>query len=230
LRASIKLNPAFGPSYDRLAAFLAMRHRDLDEARMMALNAVQLEPGNLNYRLDTANVLLAMERGKDAVTVIRNAMHLAKSPEEVASVQSFLQHSEEYASAQETMREHNQQFSERMKAQKVAQVTGAGVEATEAASASPDEPLPRGPHRFMVGVVKNVRCDPPAMDLDVVAAGKTVGVHASNYYKVQFTALKVIPKGDLHPCTDLEGKPAKVEFVGSPGKSGVPQLIGVEIH
>jgi tetratricopeptide (TPR) repeat protein len=75
LRASIKLNPDFAPSYDRLGAFLATRnHRNLDEARMMALHAVQLEPGSLSYRLSAANVLLEMERGKDAVTVIRNAM------------------------------------------------------------------------------------------------------------------------------------------------------------
>jgi tetratricopeptide (TPR) repeat protein len=77
LRACIKLNPKFAPSYDRLAVFLAMRHRDLDEAHMMELNAVEMDPGNLSYRINAANVLLQMNRGKDAVTVIRNAMHLA---------------------------------------------------------------------------------------------------------------------------------------------------------
>jgi hypothetical protein len=90
LRASIKLNPSFAPSYDRLAAFLAMHHRNLDEARMMALTAVELEPTNLTYRMQTANVLLQMERGKDAVTVIRNAMPLASSPQETAMAENFL--------------------------------------------------------------------------------------------------------------------------------------------
>jgi len=60
LRASIKLNPNFAPSYDRLGAFLAMRSSNLDEARMMELNAVQLDPGNLNYRMTSANILLQM--------------------------------------------------------------------------------------------------------------------------------------------------------------------------
>ncbi|MFZ0759625.1 MAG: tetratricopeptide repeat protein, partial [Candidatus Sulfotelmatobacter sp.] len=80
-RTSIKLNPNFAPSYDRLASFLAMRHRNLDEAYMMELNAVQLEPANLDYRLNEANVLQQMGGGEDAVTVIRAAMHLAKSPQ-----------------------------------------------------------------------------------------------------------------------------------------------------
>jgi len=89
LRASIKLNPNFAPSYDRLAAFLATRHKNLDEARLMALNAVELEPANLNYRLSTANVLLQMQRGEDAVRVIHAAMHLASTPEEAAKAQDF---------------------------------------------------------------------------------------------------------------------------------------------
>ena len=112
LRTAIKLNPNFAPSYDRLGTFLATRNGNLDEARLMALSAVQLEPGNLSYRMDTANVLLEMERGKDAVTVIRNAMHLASTPQESAMAENFLMHAEEYAQAQEK-RFH---FSDQMKA------------------------------------------------------------------------------------------------------------------
>jgi len=102
LRASIKLNPNFAPSYDRLGAFLAMRSSNLDEARMMELNAVQLDPGNLNYRMTSANILLQMGRGKDAVTVIRNAMHLASSPQDTAMAENFLMHAQEYAQAART--------------------------------------------------------------------------------------------------------------------------------
>ncbi len=64
---------------------------------MMGLNAVQLEPTNITYRMQTANVLLQMERGNDAVAVIRNAMHLARSPQETAMAEDFLLHAEEYA-------------------------------------------------------------------------------------------------------------------------------------
>jgi predicted Zn-dependent protease len=227
LRASIKLNPDFAPSYDRLGAFLATRNGNLDEARMMALHAVQLEPGSLNYRLSTANILLEMERGKDAVTVIRNAMPLASTPQETAMAENFLLHAEEYARAQE-QRPH---FGDQMKAATSAGgVTSAILEADVAPDpATHDEPLPNGPHHFVTGLVKNVRCSTPAIDLNVIAAGKTLGLHSGNYFKIDYSTLGITLKGNLDPCSDLEGRPVKVEYVDLGGK-GPAAVVAIEIH
>jgi hypothetical protein len=222
LRASIKLNPNFAPSYDRLATFLALRHRNLDEARMMALNAVELEPGNLAYRMDTANVLLQMERGKDAVTVIRNAMHLASSPQETAMAEEFLRHAEEYAVAQE----QSLHFSEQMKKEATTPAIEADVTASPPAH---DERLPSGPHHFAVGVLKNVHCTTPSMDLNVVSSSKTVDLHANNYFKIEYSSLGVTLRGNLNPCADLEGRAAKVEYVDSASK-GPAAVVAIEIH
>jgi tetratricopeptide (TPR) repeat protein len=225
LRASIKLNPWFAPSYNALAAFLGMQHQNLEEARMMALNAVQLEPGNLTYRMTTANLLLQMERGKDAVIVIRNAMHLAKSPQETAMAEKFLQHAEQYAQAQEEARQSNEQLkagTARVEA------TGNVREAEGAATSQPEEPVPDGPHHFTVGVLKDVHCTAPAMDLKVVSAGKTLGLHARDYFKVQYSVLNVALKGELNPCVDLEGRPARVEYVEWAKHAAA--LVAIEIH
>jgi hypothetical protein len=220
LRASIKLNPNFAPSYDRLAVFLAMRHRNLDEAQLMALSAIKLEPANLGYRMDAANVLLQMERGSDAVAVIRNAIHLASSPQETAMISNFLQHAEEYARAQE----QNQHFSEQMKAGTTAVEVN-----THVATDAHDEALPGGLHRLVIGVLDNVHCNAAAMDLDVIAAGKTLGLHSGNYFKVVYSTLGVTLKGDLNPCTELNGRPAKVEYVDSANK-GPAVVVAIEIH
>jgi tetratricopeptide (TPR) repeat protein len=59
LRTAIKLNPSFAPAYDELAVLYGMRRENLDEAHTLALNAVQLDPGNLHYRLSTANIPFA---------------------------------------------------------------------------------------------------------------------------------------------------------------------------
>jgi Tfp pilus assembly protein PilF len=91
LRTAIKLNPSFAPPYDRLAVFYGMRRRNLDEAHMLANTAVQLDPGNLGHRLNAANVLLTMQRCKDAIAVTQNAMKFAKSPEEIAAVNNSRQ-------------------------------------------------------------------------------------------------------------------------------------------
>jgi TonB family protein len=102
LRAAIKLNPSFAPAYDELAMFLGIERRNLEEAHMLNLNAVQLDLGNLRYRLNTANTLLEMERSTDAIAVLKNAMNLAKTPEEVASVQNLLEVAQQVQSSPQT--------------------------------------------------------------------------------------------------------------------------------
>src|SRR5580698_21019 len=96
LRTSIKLNPSFAPAYDQLAVFYGMRHENLDEAHTLVLNAVQLDPGNLHYRLTTANILLQMQGPADAIAVLQNAASLAKTPDEVSSVQNLLEAAQQY--------------------------------------------------------------------------------------------------------------------------------------
>jgi cytochrome c-type biogenesis protein CcmH/NrfG len=227
LRAAIKLNPSFAPSFDRLAAFEGMRHRNLDEAHMMALTATQLDPGNVGYRVNGANVLMQMDRGKDAVAVLRGALRLAKTPEETAMIQNFLMHAEEYATAREQEKERQSRLAGELKSN--AQGTGAPADVSDANAEAPEEELPKGPHRFVVGMLQNVQCHTPHIDLTVAAKGKTIALHSGNYYKIRFSTLGFVPKGDLDPCKDLEGKPAKVEYVESSAKP-TAYVVAVELH
>ena len=70
----------------------------------MAITAVQLDPGNAVYRVNAANVLMQMDRGEDAVSELREALRLAKSPEETAMVQNFLTQAELYTTMREPQR------------------------------------------------------------------------------------------------------------------------------
>ena len=88
----------------------------------------------------------------------------------------------------------------------------------------------RGPHRFLVGVLKSVHCDNPALDLTVSTMDKQLSVHGDNYYKIAFTTLGFQPSGDLNPCIDLENRSAKVEYVESADPSAPAQLLSVELH
>lgn len=225
LRTAIKLNPTFAPAFDRLAAFEGSRRRNLDEARLMALTAAQLDPGNVTYRITYANLLMMMERPKDAVTVLQNALRLAKNPGQTAMVQNVLTNIQDYQETQARIDEQNQRFhDEQAKAE--AEAGGAGA----ADASAPEEEAANGPHRFVTGTVKNVQCSPPGMILSVVTKGTTVALHSRNYYTIQFTALGFTPQGDLKPCTDLENRPAKVEYIESPGKPGTGQVVSVELH
>ena len=80
LRAAIRLNPNFAPPYDALAGLLAMRHENLDEAHLLSVQAIQLDPLNLTYRMNASSVLMTMSRYTDAAAVLRIALKVAKIP------------------------------------------------------------------------------------------------------------------------------------------------------
>ena len=221
LRAAIKLNPSFAPAYDSLAVLEGRQHRNLDEAYMMALTAVTLEPSNAAYRINAANVLMQLDRGKDAVTVLQRALKVAKNPVETAMVQNFLTQAEQYVNAR------NRQ-AEQLKADVPASTVYASEVNSDAVVA--EEELPKGPHHFMAGTLQNVRCHGQGIELTVTAKGKTMALHRGNYYKIGFTSLGFIPKGDLNPCQDLEGMSAKVEYVESAAQPPTDYLVAVELH
>jgi tetratricopeptide (TPR) repeat protein len=228
LRAAIALNPSFAPAFDRLAIYLAMQHKNLEEARMMALNAISLEPGTIGYRINIANIFMEMEKPQNAIGVLQAAEKIATTPQDSVLVENALMHAREYAEQQQRFAEQKQRFEQ-------AKADGAAVSVSE--STGPpirlkrrSEFVAKGPHRFVTGVLKGVHCDNPAIDLTVNANGKLVAVHAENYYAIPFTALGFTPSNDLNPCHDLENRPAKVEYVESANPDVTAQLISIEIH
>jgi tetratricopeptide (TPR) repeat protein len=236
LRAAMKLNPSFAPSYDELAVFFGMQRQNLEEAHTLSLHAVQLDPGNLHYRLNTANVLLQMERGKDAIAVLQNAMSLAKTPEEVISVQNLLETAQQYQAAREEA-EQERQATQRIpstvsQGQASAQATlGAAKQpGSDSQALQPPKDAPHGPRHRAKGTIKDVQCSPPAnMEFKVEGDGKTLFLHSNNYFKIQFTALNYTPVGELHPCADLEGMKARVEFFEGSDKSAEGQILSIEL-
>jgi Tfp pilus assembly protein PilF len=227
LRSAIQLNPTFAPTYDRLAVFLGMHRRNLDEARMMGLMAVSLDPANIGYRINVGNIFLALGQGQNAVRVLSAASKLAKSPEEGQAVDNLRMNAQEYAAAQEQNAQQNRHMSEESKTTQ-AEVTATETEIPHLVHRK--EFVPSGPHRFVVGILKAVRCDTPNLDLTVSSGAKSLALHSDNYYKIQFTALNFQPTDELKPCNDLDNRPAKVEYVDSADKTDTPHLIAIELH
>ena len=227
LRTAIKLNPSFAPPYEQLAVLFGTERKNLEEAHTLILNAVQLDPGNLLYRLNTANILLEMERGTDAIAVLKNAMSLAKTPDQVASVQNLLDSAQQWQSAREQMAQEQQSAPAIQSS--VSQTQSAQATSAVARPSTPNEP--HGPRRGMKGTIRNVRCSQPAiLELTVEGDGKTLSLHSNNYFKIQFSALGFTPSGELHPCTDLEGMKAHVEFFEATGKSAEGQISSIELN
>jgi hypothetical protein len=177
---------------------------------------------------------MASRRGADAIKVIQIALKVAESPQDIARVQSALQMAEQYQAAQAAFEEQRRGASEDVSASTLHSIV-------EGPAAKSDEPLPptdenppvlarREPQRTLTGTVKEVQCSMPAkMELKLESRGATVVLHSDNYYKVRFSAVGFIPAGELHPCTELEGMRARVEFVEASG-SKPGQITSVELQ
>lgn len=171
-----------------------------------------------------------MQNPNNAVKVLQAAAKVAKTPEESRMVDNSLMRAQGYAETQARFAEQKRRMDEQGKGTDGAEVTTTVTNTTIPQLKKRPEFVAKGPHRFVVGVLKSVHCDTPALDLTVNASGKLVAVHVDNYFKVPFTTLGFQATGELNPCSDLENRPAKVEYVESANPSVTAQLISIELH
>jgi thioredoxin-like negative regulator of GroEL len=128
LRSSIKLNPAFAPAYDALAMFYASRNEKLAEAHILNVQAVELEPENLSYRMNTSTVLVEAKQFAGAIGVLKAAVGVSKSPGEIAMLQTRIKQVEQFQAAFDHAQKQNGDV--------VAQTSGVQTSVTLTAQAS----------------------------------------------------------------------------------------------
>jgi tetratricopeptide (TPR) repeat protein len=240
LRTAIKLNPKFAPAYDQLAVFYGMHHEKLDEAHVLNLQAIALEPGNLTYWLNAGNILMETGRDTDAMAVLQKAVGLAKTPEQLALVQEHITRIQQFQAARNQAPEENRRPAENVPAADVVEQDVPPV-LTRSAHPSPADPPPPPRPKYLSeephglkgmaqGVIKDVHCSPPSLlELKVEGAGKGLSLYSNNYFKVAFSAANYAPEGDLNPCTDLEGKKARVQYSETSNPSVDGQILSVEL-
>jgi tetratricopeptide (TPR) repeat protein len=237
LQVAIKLNPQFAPSYDALAMFYASRHEKFDEAHALNLHAVMLEPDNLRYRLNTAAVLIGAGKLESAVSVLHFAEKYAKTPGETETIAVRIDEIEKIQGEMERAKKFNQ-------AAEAASAPGPGgnpsIDAHAAnfsgAGTSPELIVkfkypagpPTGPSQTIQGTLHNVRCAyPSVITMNVESLGGTVFLYSNDFGKLDFKAADYTPQGKLHPCTQLEGRKARVTYAGVSDKSVNGQIVSV---
>jgi tetratricopeptide (TPR) repeat protein len=231
LRTAIQLNPRFAPSYDRLAVFFAMRHENLDEAHTLDLRAISLDPSEVAYWENCANVLMAMQRYDDAITVLHSAGKVAKDPGQMEMIQTQIEQDEQYK--KERAEEEAYVNHARSLASGSQQDDAPGV-VTVVADETPKHPtVPKtGPRHAATGIIRGVACEyPSALEFRLeTAAGKTVRLYNNEMASIDLTAIGLAMSGPVNPCTDFEGKKAEVQYVDSPDKTVDGQVIAIELR
>ncbi len=229
LREAIQLNPRFAASYDRLAVFYSMRHENLDEAHMLSVQAVQLDPSEVVFRENAANVLIDMQRYDDAANVLRAAEKVAKTPSQVSSVQFQIEQVERY----QRERVEAEAYRSAHNSDAAASSTG-GTEVVSVVADKPQHPdaAKGAPKHTAVGVIHSVVCSYPlVLEFKLTTAvGKSLSLYNNEMRSIDLSALGFTPSGSMSPCNDFEGKKAKVEFADSPDKSVDGEVIAIELR
>lgn len=102
LRAAIKIDPGFAPAYDSLAYLLALtwHNQNPDEAYRLALAAVEIEPGNVSYRVRAVNTLERLGRAEDAIVAANLATSMAITPQDRAATSAALASAKQFQAYQ----------------------------------------------------------------------------------------------------------------------------------
>jgi tetratricopeptide (TPR) repeat protein len=237
LRTAIKLNPNFAPSYDTLAMFYATRRQKFDEAHMLNIQAIQIEPENIPYRINAANVLSQQQQYDSAIRVLEAAVPVAKTPDQIAMVQTQIKQLEQFqASLNRAAEQHNETSGTAMAAQSqegktivFSKVNGNIIGHSEE---NPNYPTgdSTGPRHTIKGVLRNIRCSyPTVLALSMDQAGKPITLYTNNYFKVVFTTANYEPEGDIKPCTGIEDMKATVKYAEVTDKNVAGQILAIEL-
>lgn len=223
-RAAIQLNPKFGPAYDGLAAFLVMRHTNLDEASSLANSAVRLDPGNLYFRMNAANVASSMGHYADAIAILQTASKLARNRTQADLVQMRIDQLNQVQQAQVQ--------AGKMPSHSGGQGQGQTVTETVDVKSTPKHPDDaNGPKHIVVGVLRQVSCSyPSVMEFQVEGVKSTAKLYSNDFTKIDFTVVGVTLNGSMNPCKDLNGMKAQVRYAETTDKSVDGQVFAIELR
>ncbi|MGC2618035.1 MAG: DUF1570 domain-containing protein [Acidobacteriaceae bacterium] len=226
LRKAIELNQRFAPAYDALAVLYARRRENLDEAHMLSVTAVSLEPTTTQYRMDAAYVLMQMQRFDDALRVLQLAKTTAKSTLEADVVQTRINEVQQF----QTQEEHRKQYNAQQESRAITMIQPPSAGAAEDAAPKHPSEKPHGPMLTAEGVIHGVTCSyPVVMEFQLAGPKETLSLYNNNYYDIEFSALNYTPQGELQPCKDLEGMKAVVQYFATADKTVAGQIVSVQM-
>jgi len=224
-RAAIEANPKFAPAYDGLASYYAMHRQNLDQAYTLAARAVELQPGNFYFRMNTANVAGVMGKYDQAVAIFQAALKLARNPGEIAMAQGRISQIQEAEQARAQAEQQEREFESQQKQE-------GGVELVHG-DAKPKHPNEaRGPKHKLLGVIRDVTCSyPNLLEMRLEGTGgKVIKLYSNDFFKINLTVVGFSPQGSMNPCVDFNGLKAKVEYAETTDNSVDGQIVSVELH
>ena len=248
LRQALALKPDFAAANGLLAVYLAANNEKLPEVFAFGQKAVTLEPGNANFRLALAQVLVRLRRYDDAETLVRQVQRVATDDNVRSQAEAILKYvaqARDYEARERQRQEEATASAKALASAAQARLAAArsddpslksentSVEKTSGLNAGPDPEAPvlkrRTPATDVIGVVVQVRCNGNEMEVTAkVAEGPTPLVfRAKDRTRIGYTSN--VPA--IHDDIDqLRGRTAKLIFTPSEAKWLNGELVHVEVE
>lgn len=252
LRQALALKSDLASANGLLAVYLAANNEKLPEAFAFGQKAVTLEPGNPNFRLALAQVLVRMHRYDDAETLVRQVQAVRPDDNVRSQADAILKYVTQARDYDARQRQTQEDEAARAKAfAAAAQSQQAPAQSDQSAPKSddttvaektsepvggPDSDAPvlkrRTPPTEVIGVVLQVRCNGKEMEVTAkVAGGPTPLVFGSkDRTRIGYTSNIPAVHENIDPCTELTGHTAKLIFAPSAVKWLNGELVHIEVE
>ena len=228
LRGAIEANPRFAPAYDRLAAYYSTRLHDAQQALPLSQKAVELDPGNVYFRMNSASVLMNLQKFDEAEAVLTAATRTARTQSELAIVRQQLAQAMQIKEQRAAFEAEQKRRAAEPQHPEVVDVV-LPVNAIAQKPKHPEEA--NGPKHTLLGVMQEVKCSAPmGIEFTVQGQQKTARVYANNFTKIDLSALGIEPPRSMNPCTDFEGRRARVQYAESDDKTVDGKVMAVELR
>jgi len=252
LRQALALKTDFADANGLLAVYLAAKNEKLPEALGLAQNAVHLQPGNFNFQLALAQVLIRMRRYDDAEALGRRVLARATDDgirTEADQILTYVTQARDYdARMRQTQEESAARASADASAARADQAASRSDEvaarsdeapaekASEPAGPAGDPNAPvlkrRGQPTDVIGVVIQVHCDGTEMEVTTRVDGRPAPLvfHAKDRKRIGYTSNVSAIHNDIDPCSELKGHRAKLIFAPSEAKWLDGELVHIEVE
>jgi Tfp pilus assembly protein PilF len=240
LLTAIKSEPSFAPSYDALAHFYAMQNEKLDEAHTLLAHAIELDPVELNFRLNAASLEMQRKQYPNAINILQAALSDASQPSQVAMIQSRIAQIKRFQELQNrpqldsasTVTTSTDVPTVSTSAGSATTTDGKTFTVTADPPATEEKTYPvadaSAKHHTVNGTVKEVKCTyPTVLTLKLDQGAKSVPLFTANYYKVTYGAANFTPPENLNPCKVMEGMKARIEYAEVTDPDVTGQIVSI---
>lgn len=222
--AAVKLSSDNYFAYFNLANLAMAEGKGWDDPEIeKALRmAVKLNPRFYPASEFLATLLSSLNRDAEAIGVMQEAQKSAASPLDAAKAKNKV--------AQLERIEESRKSTPSNSGEQTDAAANTTLVTLDSGPKHPTEPAD-GPKHEAAGTIHGVKCSYPAViEFRVEGAKKNVSLYSNDFLKIDFTAIGFTPQGAIHPCDELEGMKARVQYAESSDTTVDGQVIAIELR